>query len=63
MPVHTHPIHEIVVAEIASLLSLIATFAGWLPSIATLAAIAWYGVCLWDSPVVARWRARWKKGP
>ena len=40
--------HAKPVGETASIVTIIGTIAGWLPSIAALAAILWYAVLFYD---------------
>lgn len=48
------------VAEATAAAAVIGAFAKIVPAIAACFAIAWYCVCLWESPVGHRWRDRWR---
>jgi hypothetical protein len=50
--------HHTVVAEIASATAILAYFTGVLPAVATLLAILWYLICIWDSNLVRRMTGR-----
>lgn len=47
-----------IAAEGSSLLVIVGAFANTLPTIATLAAIVWYAVCLWECKTAVHLRKR-----
>jgi hypothetical protein len=49
-----------VAAETVAALALTGVLAKLLPAIASLLAIVWYCVVLWECPVGKRWRLRWR---
>lgn len=50
--------HAKAVLDTASIGTLIATIAGWLPSISTLFTIVWVGIRIWETETVRRWTGR-----
>jgi len=59
--IHTHPLAPI--GELTSISMIAGAVIGALPIFATILAIVWYMICIYDSRPVRRWRARrlWKK--
>ena len=49
-----HPVLGLV-GNVASAAAILASFAGWLPPLAALAAIIWYAVSIWESETVQSW--------
>ena len=50
-------------AEVASAFAVLGHFAGLLPAVATIFALMWYAINIWESPTVQAWRARRKANP
>lgn len=46
------------VGDTASIGTVIATFAGWLPSMAALFTILWTSIRIWETKTVQRWLGR-----
>ena len=46
------------VAHLLSLGSLVMVLVGWLPALATLAALVWYVLSIWETPTVRGWFKR-----
>jgi chromate transport protein ChrA len=41
--------------------TVVATLAGWLPSIAALATLVWTCIRIWETATVQKWVARFRK--
>lgn len=50
-----HPVVGIA-GNVVSAATILASFAGWLPPLAALAAIIWYAIAIWESETVRTWR-------
>ena len=44
--------------DVVSFFALIGVFIGFLPAIASLGALAWYGIQIWESKTVQGWRKK-----
>jgi hypothetical protein len=49
---------EVVVIDLASFGVIVATLAGWLPAIASLLAIIWTAIRIWETKTVQGWVMR-----